>query len=115
MAGPGDQSTEKRFVERRRFPRFKATVPITLMPEGSNVPSRTQTSELAMKGCYVESNFTLAVGARLRVELWINDQKLMANAVIATHHPGFGNGMEFFDMSAEDLAKLRRFLDALPR
>lgn len=111
----GDQSTEKGFVERRRFRRFKAAVPIALLPEGASVASRTETSELALKGCYVESNFTLAVGTKLRVELWINDEQLTANAVIATHHPGFGNGMEFFDMPAQDQAKLKRFLATLPQ
>ena len=110
---PVDPTTGKAAADRRRFPRFKVAVPIALLPEGASVASRTETSELSEKGCYVESNFTLAVGAKLQVELWINDEKLTANAVIATHHPGFGNGMEFFDMSATDQAKLKRFLATL--
>jgi len=111
--GAGDQSTQKPFAERRRFPRFKAAVPIALSPEGASVASRTETSELSLKGCYVEANFTLAVGTKLQVELWVGDEKLTANAVVATHHPGFGNGFEFFDMSAEDEARLKRFLATL--
>ena len=113
--GAGDQATEKGLIERRRFRRFKAAVPVALLPEGASVASRTETSELAQKGCYVEANFTLGVGTKLQVEFWINDEKLTANAVIATHHPGFGNGMEFFDMSAGDQAKLNRFLATLPQ
>jgi hypothetical protein len=111
----GDQSTDNSFVERRRFARFKTAVPIALLPEGASVASRTETSELSQKGCYVESNFTLAVGNKLQVEFWINEEKLTANAVISTNHPGFGNGMEFLDMSDEDQEKLKRFLAALPQ
>jgi c-di-GMP-binding flagellar brake protein YcgR len=96
--------------ERRKHPRIKAALQIEFKPEGAAVASRADTADLSLSGCYVEMSFTLAVGTKLDLVLWVEDHRLPAKGVVVTHHPQFGNGIEFVEISQEDQAKLARFL-----
>ena len=42
--------------------------------------------------------------------LWVEDERLAAKGIVVTHHPQFGNGIEFLEMSGEDRAKLASFV-----
>jgi len=108
-----NQPADKPPVERRRFPRFKTAVPVELHPEGSTVPTHTQTADLSLGGCYVEMNFALATKTKLRLVLWVEDERVTTDAVVITHDPGVGNGVQFLNMPREDQAKLGRFLATL--
>ena len=99
--------------ERRKYPRSQAAVQIELRPEGAAAPTHTHTTDLSVGGCYVEMNFTLQVGTRLDLVLWLADEKFTTKAIVATHHPYFGNGIQFVDMSQGDQSKLKRFLNSL--
>ena len=102
---------EPRPPERRRAVRIRISVPTELRLEGSDVPMRTETSDLSSGGCYVEMNLTLAEGTRLDVVLWLGDQKTIAKGVVVTCHPQFGNGIEFVVMSPSDRERLESFLE----
>lgn len=99
--------------ERRKYPRTPAEVQVEFRPEGAPVATHTHTTDLSLGGCYVEMNFTLQVGTKLDLVLWLGDEKVTTKATIATHHPYFGNGIQFVGMSPEDQSKLQHFLDAL--
>ena len=103
--------TEPPQEERRKYPRAKVAIPIEFKPEGAAVASHAETADLSLAGCYVEMSFTLAVGSKLDLVLWVNDARLATKAVVVTHHPQFGNGIEFREMSEEDRANLARFLN----
>lgn len=96
--------------ERRRSPRVKVGIAIEFKPEGAAVASRTETADLNLNGCYVEMAFTLPVGSKLDLVLWVEDHRLQAKGTVVTHHPQFGNGIEFHEMSADDQRKLAHFL-----
>ncbi len=96
--------------ERRKYPRAKVAIPIEFKPEGAAVASHAETADLSLNGCYVEMSFTLPVGSKLDLVLWVEDARLATKAVVVTHHPQFGNGIEFREMSEEDRAKLAHFL-----
>jgi PilZ domain len=102
--------TEPPQGERRKFPRAKVAIPIEFKPEGAAVASHAETADLSLAGCYVEMSFTMAVGSKLDLVLWVNDARLATKAVVVTHHPQFGNGIEFSEISAEDRSKLEQFL-----
>jgi hypothetical protein len=102
--------TEEPQKERRKYPRIKAAIPIEFKPESAAVASHAETADLSHSGCYVEMSFTLPVGTRLDLILWVEDERLATKGVVVTHHPQFGNGIEFLDMSQEDQAKLTHFL-----
>jgi len=96
--------------ERRRFPRAKVGIPIEFKPEGAAVASHAETADLSLIGCYVEMSFTLPVGTKLDLVLWVDDHRLPTKGIVVTHHPQFGNGIEFLDISQEDRNKLAHFL-----
>jgi len=102
--------TEQPPKERRKYPRSKVAIPIEFKPEGAAVASHAETADLSLVGCYVEMSFTLPVGSKLELALWVEDQRLPMNGIVVTHHPQFGNGIEFRDLSQEDRAKLAQFL-----
>jgi c-di-GMP-binding flagellar brake protein YcgR len=99
--------------ERRKYPRAQAAIPIEFKAEGAAVATHAQTADISLGGCYVEMNFTLAVGSKLEIALWLGDDKVTAQAIVATHHPYFGNGIQFINMSAEDESKLKKFVSSV--
>ncbi|MGA8490957.1 MAG: PilZ domain-containing protein [Terriglobales bacterium] len=105
-----EQPQEASQQERRKHPRIKVAIPIEFKPEGAAVASRAETADLSLVGCYVEMSFTLPVGTGLDLVLWVEDARLPTKAVVVTHHPQFGNGIEFVDMSQEHQAELEHFL-----
>jgi hypothetical protein len=96
--------------ERRKSPRVKVGISIEFKPQGAAVASRAETADLSVVGCYIEMTFTLPVGTKLDLVLWVEDQRLPAKGVVVTHHPQFGNGIEFLELSQEDQEKLASFL-----
>jgi c-di-GMP-binding flagellar brake protein YcgR len=102
--------TEQPQNERRKYPRTKIAIPIEFKPENATVASHAETADLSLVGCYVEMSFTLPVGSKLELALWVEDHRLAMHGIVVTHHPQFGNGIEFLDISQEDRAKLSQFL-----
>jgi c-di-GMP-binding flagellar brake protein YcgR len=105
-----DQPQEMPEKDRRKYPRAKVGIAFEFKPEGAAVASHGQTADLSLSGCYVEMSFTLPVGRKLDIVLWVEDERLAMTAIVVTHHPQFGNGIEFRNMSAEDQTKLAYFL-----
>lgn len=105
-----EQPQDNLHGERRRFSRAKVAIPIEFKPEGAAVASRAETSDLSLSGCYVEMSFTLPVGTKLDLVLWVEEDRLPTQGIVVTHHPQFGNGIEFLDISREDQGKLAHFL-----
>ena len=108
-----EQPQETPLKERRKYPRSKIAIAIEFKPEGAAVASHAETADLSVVGCYVEMSFTLPVGSKLELGLWVEDQRLAMKGIVVTHHPQFGNGIEFLDMSKDDQAKLAHFLATL--
>jgi c-di-GMP-binding flagellar brake protein YcgR len=96
--------------ERRRYPRVKTTIPVELRSLGNAAPLRTQTDEISLCGCYIETMFTLDVGEKLELILWLGKEKVTTTAVVATRYPQVGNGIDFVDMAPEHRLKLSQFI-----
>jgi hypothetical protein len=99
-------------AERREHERFKAHVPLEFSQEGG-VVNRAETADLSLGGCYVEMMFTLEVGTRLQITMWVNGEKLRCQGVVVTRHVQFGNGIQFHDMKLYDRSRLRLYLESL--
>jgi len=96
--------------ERRKYPRVKASIPIEFKAQSAAVASHAETADLSLSGFYVEMSFTLPVGTELDLILWVEGERLPVNGIVVTHHPQFGNGIKFVEMSQETQAKLAHFL-----
>ena len=99
--------------ERRKYLRIKAAIPVELMPEDAAAVTHAQTADISVGGCYVEMNFTLPVGTRVEMALWLGEEKVWVNAKVVTQHAYFGNGFVFLEVSENLRSKLMRFLNSV--
>ena len=53
----------------------------------------------------------LAVGTTLRVEFWIDQEKISTSAIVRTSDPGVGNGVEFTGLTPDTKQRLQSHLD----
>ena len=103
---PNHPSESKR-KERRQHPRTNVTVEVDLQSERTATPLRVKTTDLSIGGLYVEMMFTLEVGNKLKLGLWLNDVQVSTGGIVVTQ---VGNGIKFIDMTTEDRLRLKRFL-----
>jgi len=106
---PNHPSESKR-KERRQHPRTNVAVEVDLQSERTATPLRVKTTDLSIGGLYVEMMFTLEVGTKLKIVLWLNDVQVSTGGIVVTRDLQVGNGIKFIDMATEDGLRLRRFL-----
>ena len=110
-ASPDDPPEPQR-EDRRQHPRTKIAVEAELQSERTATPLRVKTADLSLEGFYVEMMFTLEVGTKLKVGLWLDDVKVSTGGVVVTRDLQVGNGIQFTDIATEDRLRLKRFLAA---
>src|SRR6266852_9227446 len=107
-----DDSSEPLQKERRQHPRKRVGARIELHLEGNAAPIRTKVADLTLGGCFVEMMFTLEIGMKVNIELWINHVKVNTGGIGVTRLRNRGNGIQFTQLTAEDRARLKQFLTA---
>ncbi len=106
-------SEETRYLpERRKAERYRMSVGVQLSDERQQHSMRGNTADVGIGGCYIETLFPPAVGARLQVLLWLGAAKLLAKGVVRASYPGVGMGIEFVDLSWEETERLHKFLES---
>lgn len=98
------------FRERRKYPRVHREIALEAKHSGSPAPLRATTSEISIGGCYIETMFTLDVGTKLDLILWLDGLKVPVKGVIATRYPQVGNGIDFVEIASDDRHRLEKFL-----
>jgi hypothetical protein len=98
---------------RRRFARHRISFPLELRDERVKTPMRVNATDISGNGCYVETILPLAVGTTLRVEFWIDEEKISTSAVVRTSDPGVGNGVEFIGLTPDTKQRLQSYLDKI--
>jgi hypothetical protein len=91
--------------------RRQVTVEGELQLEKPAKTFRIKTQSLSLNGCYIEMLFTLEVGTDVMLSLWIDAVKLTTNGLVVSRHLQMGNGIRFVGLTAENSARLRRFLE----
>lgn len=102
------------FVERRKHPRFKVSLPVELHSPFSDAPLHCTTSDISLGGCYIENMYTFPVGTPLEIKLYLEDTLLIVGKVV-TCYPQVGNGIQFEKILPEDREQLRTFLDEVAK
>ena len=108
-----EERTQQRQDNRRKFLRHKISFPVELRDERVNTPLRVNATDISGNGCYVETVMPLAVGTALRVDLWIDQERLSPSAVVRTRDPGVGMGIEFTGMTEETKKRFQDHLDKM--
>src|SRR5579864_2724402 len=96
---------------RRRFARHRISFPLELRDERVKTPMRVNATDVSGNGCYVETILPLQLGTTLRVEFWIEEEKISTSAVVRTSDPGVGNGVEFTGLTPDSKQRLQNYLD----
>ena len=105
--------TARATQERRKYPRFKSVNSVQVQSQGQSAPIWGKTVDLSEGGCFIEMPIPLDKGSRVKLTLWVKESKLFATGNIISSRPGFGNGVQFTEMSALDSQKLTEFLHSL--
>jgi hypothetical protein len=96
---------------RRKFLRHKISFPLELRDERVNTPLRVNATDISGNGCYVETVMPLTVNTTLRVEFWMNEERISTSATVRTRDPGVGMGIEFTGMTEDSKKRLQAHLD----
>lgn len=112
MSAP-THSADRAADEKRRYPRVRAKLEAELNVDDQRAPLRTQTADVGLGGCYVEMLFTLAVGSKVDITLWLGKEKWRSRAEVVTRDPQVGNGFRFLNLDDEKRHCLGRFLEQL--
>jgi len=102
-----------RHDNRRKFQRHKISFPLEFRDERVNTPMRVNATDISGNGCYVETVMPLPISTVLRVEFWIEEERLSASATVRTRDPGVGMGIEFTGLIEESKQRFQAHLDKL--
>jgi hypothetical protein len=108
-----EERTSARQDNRRRFLRHKISFPLELRDERVNTPLRINATDISGNGCYVETVMPLPVATALRVDFWIDEERISPSAIVRTRDPGVGMGIEFTGMTEEMKKRFQAHLDSL--
>lgn len=98
---------------RRRYHRHKMSLPVELRDERVKTPIRINATDVSGNGCYIESMMPLPTGTVLRVDFWLDSERVNITAVVRTCDPGVGNGIEFTGMPPDGKVRMQSYLDAV--
>jgi len=109
------ESAEKsNYAIARRHARLKCSNSVQLNAN-SQPPVWTRAGDLSEGGCFVEMMIPVKTGTRLKISLWLKDDKVVAEGIVVHGRPAYGVGIEFTEMSQRDKERLREFLKSLVR
>jgi hypothetical protein len=98
---------------RRKFQRHNMSFPIELRDDRVNTPMRMNATDISGNGCYVETVMPLAISTSLRLEFWIDQERVSTSACVRTRDPGVGMGIEFTGLNEETKERFQAHLDKL--
>ena len=99
--------------DRRHYHRYRCALPIEIRVPEQSFPSKGETTDVSLGGCYVSSMFNLPVGKELEVKIWVGDSAVKASAVVRTSDPGVGNGIAFMNLDPAGAHVLEAYLAKL--
>jgi PilZ domain len=96
---------------RRKFLRHRISFPLEFRDERVNTPMRVNATDISGNGCYVETVMPLAINTVLRVDFWIDQERVSASATVRTRDPGVGMGIEFAGLPEDTKKRFQAYLD----
>ena len=108
-----DERTQPLPDNRRQFARHKVSFPLELRDERVNTPLRVNATDVSGNGCYVETVMPLPIDTALRVDYWIDQERVTTSSLVRTRDPGVGMGIEFTGLTPAAQTRFQEFLDAL--
>ncbi len=100
------------FSERRKHPRFRCNNSVEIhVHDGASFWATV--ADLSLGGCYVKMPIPLEPGSKVKIGLWIGQNKIWAEGAVAHRTPGMGIGVKFTQIGDSDLKQIGTFLATL--
>lgn len=112
FANPGREEQRRTVNALTPAPRMKCSTSAELRPLGE-APVWSKIGDISEGGCFVEMMIPLKPGTRLKISIWLKNDKVAAEGVVANSRPGFGVGIRFTEMASTDVERLRQFVKSL--
>src|SRR5712692_6079677 len=87
---------------------FSADAEVTDLRSGLKLSARV--SDLSLKGCFIDTLNPYAVGTAVRLRLLKGKDVFEVRAIVSYRQAGFGMGVAFTGLAAEQQAKLKDWL-----
>ena len=100
-------------ANRRRYYRHKISLPVEMRDERVQTPIRINATDVSGNGCYIESMMPFPAGTVLRLDFYLDAERVNISGVVRTCDPGVGNGIEFTGMPPEGKLRMQAYLDAI--
>lgn len=100
-------------ANRRRRPRHRITFALELRDERTNIPMRVNATDISGNGCYIETIMPLPVATNLKVEFFMEDERITSTAIVRTCDPGVGMGIEFLSLTPDLQDRFQQLLEKL--
>lgn len=104
----------KQRTERRRAGRKQFTAAAEVTDVRTGTCMRGRISDLSLQGCYVDTLNPLPAGSTVRLQIFQDGQTLDALANVSSHHPGWGMGLAFDNLTQEQRLLLENWLSGPP-
>ena len=98
---------------KRRYNRHRIYFNLELCDERVSSHIRTRATDVSGSGCYVETMQPMPVGTILRIEFWLDSEKIGTSGIVRAYDPGVGMGIEFTGLVREMQDRLQVHLDKL--
>jgi len=102
---------EEQNSDRRRAIRRSLFDTVQWTEEGSEGRTKARISDISLTGCYVDTLNPLPVGTKIRLRLKRQSAHIEVFARVARVEPNMGMGVHFEDLTPEQQAFLRQWLE----
>jgi hypothetical protein len=96
--------------EARRYA-FICSAELTEVESGARISART--TDLSLRGCYIDTLNPFPVGTRVRLQLTKNDQHLQFRAEVTSCHMGSGMGLIFEQLTPAQMTTVVSWLEGV--
>lgn len=110
----GTPPSRRNGEDRRRFPRALYRIETQVTGEDSQGGQPGKVTDISLGGCYVEMMGPLPIDTVVGLVLNSGDTPLHLFGTIRSSQPGFGMGVEFTKMTAQDFEKLQNLVPVSP-
>jgi hypothetical protein len=102
---------------RRKAERYTCRVAADVTLDNAVAQAHAWVSDISSKGCYLQMISPFQVGSGIALSIYSNDsrtaQALVLRGVVRTSHPMVGMGVEFSNVSVNDLSGIQMVLEQL--
>ncbi|MFY9531427.1 MAG: PilZ domain-containing protein [Candidatus Acidiferrales bacterium] len=99
--------------ERRKHLRYPCAGEALLHEVGTDVLLQGQLSDVSLGGCYVDMMYPLPSATEIELTLAVDHRRVQARGRVCASREGFGMGIAFTEIGAEDRTRLQELVNWL--